>query len=273
MTQQLIAWVICAVAVACVIIRPFRWPEAVWAVSGAVLIVVLGLLPHDEALQAVGKGMDVYLFLIGMMLLSEVGRREGLFDWVAVLAVNQAQGSPRRLFFLVYVVGTVVTIFLSNDATAVVLTPAVFAVAKKASARALPLLLVCALIANAASFVLPISNPANLVLYGNHMPALRAWLARFAVPSALSIVATYVVLRWTQRSELEGACNADIPHEPLSINGRVALGGIGVTAVSLLVVSALDRPLGLPTAILGVLTMVVLQIRRRAAPWSCAGRN
>jgi arsenical pump membrane protein len=267
MTQHLLAWVICVVAVACVITRPFRWPEAVWAVSGAVLIVVLGLLPYGEALAAIGKGLDVYLFLIGMMLLSEVGRREGLFDWVAVLAVNHAKGSPRRLFLLVYIVGTVVTIFLSNDATAVVLTPAVFAVAKKANARALPLLLVCALIANAASFVLPISNPANLVLYGNHMPALGDWLARFGLPSLLSIVATYAVLRWSQRHELVGGCNEAMPHEPLTINGRLALGGIGVTAIALLVVSALDRPLGLPTAVLGVLTMVVLQIRRRTAPW------
>ena len=268
MTHQLLAWVICAVAVACVIIRPFRWPEAIWAVSGAVLIVVLGLLPFSEALKAIGKGMDVYLFLVGMMLLSEVGRREGLFDWVAVLAVNHAKGSPRRLFLLVYVVGTVVTVFLSNDATAVVLTPAVFAVAKKAGARALPLLLVCALIANAASFVLPISNPANLVLYGNHMPALGAWLTRFGVPSLLSIAATYVVLRWTQRRELEGACNADIAHEPLSPSGRLALAGIGMTAIALLVISALDQPLGLPTATLGILTMAVLQIRRRTTPWA-----
>lgn len=267
MTQHLFAWAICAVSVACVITRPLRWPEAVWAVTGAALVVVLGLLPFGEALKAVGKGTDVYLFLIGMMLLSEVGRREGLFDWVAVLAVNHAKGSPRRLFLLVYIVGTVVTIFLSNDATAVVLTPAVFAVAKKANARALPLLLVCALIANAASFVLPISNPANLVLYGNHMPALGPWLARFGLPSLLSIIATYAVLRWTQRRELDGNCNTDISHEPLTINGRLALGGIGVTAVALLVVSALDQPLGLPTAVLGMLTVIVLQIRRRAMPW------
>lgn len=265
--QHLLAWAVCAAAVACVIIRPFRWPEAVWAVSGAVVLVALGLLPFADAVSAVGKGTDVYLFLLGMLLLSEVGRREGLFDWLAVLAVNHAEGSPRRLFLLVYVVGTVVTIFLSNDATAVVLTPAVFAVAKKANARALPLLLACALIANAASFVLPISNPANLVLYGNHMPVLGDWLRRFGLPSALAIGVTYGVLRWTQRRQLGGRCNADIAPEPLSISGYLALGGIGVTAITLLLVSALDRPLGLPTAILGVLTAAVLQIRRRAAPW------
>ena len=267
MNHNLLAWGICALAVAGVIIRPFKWPEAIWASTGALLIVVLGLLPANDALGAIGKGTDVYLFLIGMMLLSEVGRLEGLFDWVAVLAVNHARASPRRLFLLVYVAGTVVTIFLSNDATAVVLTPAVFAAAKKANACALPLLFVCAFIANAASFVLPISNPANLVLYGNHMPALGAWLARFALPSLLSIMATFAALHWTQRHQLEGRCNENLPHEPLSTNGRVALAGIGITAVLLLAVSAFDIQLGLPTAILGVLTTAVLLIRRRASPW------
>ncbi len=70
-----------------------------------------------------------------------------------------------RLFVLIYAVGTVVTIFMSNDATAVVLTPAVLAAVKKARTEPLPYLLICAFIANAASFVLPISNPANLVVF------------------------------------------------------------------------------------------------------------
>ena len=154
MTSIFLSWGIAACATAGVITRPFKWPEAVWAVAGAVLLVALGLLPLDLAIEAVGKGTDVYLFLFGMMLLSEVGRREGLFDWVAVLAVNHAQGSPRKLFMLVYLVGVVITAFLSNDATAVVLTPAVFAAAKKARTDPLPLLFVCAFIANAASFAI-----------------------------------------------------------------------------------------------------------------------
>jgi arsenical pump membrane protein len=39
------------------------------------------------------------------------------------VAVSHGDGSPVRLFTLIYAVGTVVTIFMSNDATAVVLTP------------------------------------------------------------------------------------------------------------------------------------------------------
>lgn len=272
MSATLLTWAIALLATIGVIARPFRWPEAVWAMSGAALLVVLGLLPLDNALQAIGKGKDVYLFLLGMMLLAEVGRREGLFDWVATLAVNHARGSPTRLFLLVYLAGTIVTVFLSNDATAVVLTPAVLAAARKAETQPLPLLLACAFVANAASFVLPISNPANLVLYGNHMPALAAWLERLALPSALSIVMTCMVLKWTQRHALAGLCRKSLVATSLSASGHVALAGIAMTAVTLLVVSAFDIPLGLPTALLGMLTAAVVLLRSRSSPWPLLGQ-
>ncbi|HEY0205023.1 MAG TPA: SLC13 family permease, partial [Acetobacteraceae bacterium] len=153
-------WGIAAAATAGVIVRPFSWPEWVWAVAGAALLVLLGLLSPSDAAAGVARGLDVYLFLVGMMLLAELARQEGLFDWLAARAARLAHGSGTRLFTLVFLVGTVVTVFLSNDATAVVLTPAVAAVVRTAKAEhPLPYLFICAFIANAASFVLPISNP------------------------------------------------------------------------------------------------------------------
>ncbi|WP_334066267.1 arsenic transporter [Burkholderia cepacia] len=265
MNSVSLAWLISALATAGVIARPFGWPEATWAVSGALLLVVCGLLPVHPALDAVAKGGDVYLFLTGMMLLSEVARREGLFDWVATRVVNLAQGSPRRLFALVYLVGTVTTIFLSNDATAVVLTPAVIAAARRAKADPLPLLYICAFVANAASFVLPISNPANLVLYGARMPSLGVWLAHFAIPSVASIACTFLMLRMTQRHALGSRCESGLPTRPLTGGGRIALAGIAVTAAALMTVSALDLPLGLPTAAAGIVTVACVLVKDRTA--------
>jgi arsenical pump membrane protein len=215
----------------------------------------------------VGKGIDVYLFLIGMMLLSEIARREGLFDWVAAFAVNHADRSPRRLFLLIYGVGVVVTAFLSNDATAVVLTPAVYAAARKARVEPLPYLFICAFVANAASFVLPISNPANLVLYGDHTPPLGRWLASFALPAVLSILATYGVLRWSQRSALAEESDGDVAQPKLSAGGWTALVGLSLTAAILLIVSAFGVQLGAPTCVMGGLTAAVVLVRKRAPPW------
>src|SRR5882724_6733228 len=219
--ETLLAWSIIILATAGVIIRPFRLPEAIWAMAGAVALVLLGLLPAADALSGMRKGLDVYLFLIGMMLIAALAQCEGLFDYLATLAVEHARGAPQRLFLLVYAVGTLVTVLLSNDATAIVLTPAVYAATRAAGAAPLPYLFVCAFIANAASFVLPISNPANLVVFGERMPHLIEWLRQFALPSVASIVVTYVVLRLTQQRALKAeTIECSVPKPKLSPGGK-----------------------------------------------------
>ena len=261
-------WGIAAAATAGVILRPFSWPEWVWAVAGAALLLLLGLLPWQAGLTAVGKGLDVYLFLLGMVLLSELARREGLFDHLAARTARLAGGSANRLFALVYGVGTIVTVFMSNDATAVVLTPAVIAATKAARVRdPLPYLFICALIANAASFVLPISNPANLVVFASHMPPLGQWLARFALPAAASILATFAVLWLTQRSALRDGIESDIAVPDLPASGRRTGYGIAVTAAALLAASAFDTQLGWPTFACGALTAAAVLGAKREAPW------
>ncbi len=269
MSPNAMIWTIAALSTGGVILQPFKLPEAVWAVAGAALLLALRLITPQDALAGAVKGIDVYLFLGGMMLLAEIAREEGLFDWLAAVATSHAKGSPSRLFLLTFGVGTLVTIFLSNDATAVVLTPAVAAAVKTAEAeRPLPYLLICAFIANAASFVLPISNPANLVVYGHHMPPLLEWLPAYLLPSAASIVATYVVLRWTQRDALSRRLAKDVPVPRLSGTGKLAALGIAATAVVLLVASGMDVPLGLPTAASGAATTALVLIAGRKAPWN-----
>lgn len=252
-----------------VVLRPFRWPEAIWAVAGAVLILALGILTPAEVWSGIAKGFDVYLFLIGMMLLSELARREGLFDWVAAIAVSYAKGSPRRLFVMIYLVGVVVTALLSNDATAVVLTPAVYAGCRAAKVKdPLPYLYICAFIANAASFVLPISNPANLVIFaGGEMPPLSRWLGTFLGPSIAAIVVTFIALYWSQRRVLASDTVADKVERPvLSLPAKLAGVGLLATAAVLISASAMHIDLGLPTFLAGALTSIAVLAIMRQSP-------
>jgi arsenical pump membrane protein len=263
-----IAIAVILAATAGVITRPFRWPEAIWAVGGALLLVALGLLPIADAIAGMRKGVDVYLFLTGMMLIAELARREGLFDWLAALAVGHANGSPQRLFLLVYAVGTLVTVLLSNDATAIVLTPAVYAATRAAGATPLPYLFVCAFIANAASFVLPISNPANLVVYGANMPHLAEWLRQFTLPSIAAIVMTYLALRLALGKALrEEKLERNVARPVLSHEGKLTAWGIGAIGVVLIGASALDVQLGLPTFLCGVITAALVLLLSRQSPW------
>jgi arsenical pump membrane protein len=271
--DMLLAWSIIILATAGVIIRPYRLPEAVWAVAGAIALVLLRLLPLSEALAGIARGLDVYFFLVGMMLTAELARREGLFDYLAAFAVEHARGSPQRLFLLIYLVGILVTVLLSNDATAIVLTPAVYAATRAAGAAPLPYLLVCAFIANAASFVLPISNPANLVVFGLRMPHLAEWLRLFALPSIASIVVTYAVLRLTQRRALAGeTLEARVVKPELSRGGKLTAIGIAAIGVVLITASALNVRLGLPTFICGLVTATCVLGLNRQSPWPVVRR-
>ena len=264
MTAHILIWIISALSIALMLVRPFRLPEAISVGAGAILLCALGLIPPKLAAHAAAEGLDVYLFLTGMMLLSELARDHGVFDWLANIAVSHANGSSRRLFTLIYLVGTVVTIFLSNDATAVVLTPAVLTAVKRAKAQAMPYLLACAFIANAASFVLPISNPANLVVFHSNMPPLARWLAMFIFPSIASILITYILLRWISRRELDPACNGSSADVPLSAVGRTCLFGIILTALVLIVASAFKIDLGLPTCLAALVIAMVATIQSRS---------
>jgi arsenical pump membrane protein len=222
------------------LVRPWGVPEVYWVGGGALLLVVLRLVSLQLATRAVAEGTDVYLFLIGMMLVSELAREQGVFEWLSAVAIRNANGSTTRLFTLVYAIGTLVTIFMSNDATAVVLTPAILAAVRRARVQPLPHLFACALIANAASFVLPISNPANLVVFHQGMPPLAAAIE--------------------QTVEAKG----------LTGNGQLVLAGLGAMVPVLLTASALDRDLGLPTCLAALAIAVAVSIKSRTKPMKLA---
>lgn len=257
---------IVVLSIVLMLLRPRGIAEVWWVGSGAALLVVLRLVPLRAAGRAASKGSDVYLFLIGMMLLCELARENGVFDWLSSTAVRLSRGRCENLFALVYAAGTIVTICLSNDATAVVLTPAILNVVRKARVEPLPFLFACAMIANAASFVLPISNPANLVVFHTGMPPLGQWLLAFALPSVLSIAATYVVLRAYFRTDLCQLIEHEIKPEPLHPHGKLVLGGLAFVVAVLLVSSGFGLDLGLPTCLAAIAITLVVSIKGKSNP-------
>ncbi len=266
MASHVLLAAIVGISIVLMLIRPRNIPEVFWVAGGAALLLCFRLIPFGLAGRAIYQGLDVYLFLIGMMLLSELAREHGVFDWVSSVAIRAAQRSPSRLFLLVYLVGTIVTIFMSNDATAVVLTPAILASVRKAKVAPLPYLFACAFIANAASFILPISNPANLVVFDKAMPPLGKWLVWFALPSAFSVSATFLILRWLFRTQLREAIETEDAAIELNYDGKLVIGGLAATVIVLLVASALGWNLGWPTCLTGLAVTAIISFRIKRSP-------
>ena len=101
--------------------RPFRWNEALIAMAGAGVLLILGLIGPADAFFTLIRDWNTFLFFLGMMGLSALAEAAGLFDWLAVQAARFAGKSAARLFLNVFLLGSLISMLLSNDATALII--------------------------------------------------------------------------------------------------------------------------------------------------------
>jgi arsenical pump membrane protein len=182
--------------------RPRGWNEAWWAVGGATLMLLLGLVRWPQAVGTLARGKEAVLMLIALLCLSAVIARSGFFDWAAIVSARAARGDARALFRNTFLLGALITAVLSLDTTAVMLTPVVIAGARRLRLPAGPYVLLCAIVSNCASLLLPVSNLTNLLFVSAfHLP-FAPFVARMLLPQAVVLAITYVLLRRLFRAEL-----------------------------------------------------------------------
>ncbi len=179
-----------------------------WAVLGGagVLVVLTGWLSPDAArVVAVDRGLPVLGFLVAITVLAELADRAGVFRAAAEVCARAGRGSTRRLFLLIAALGTVTTIGMSLDTTAVLLTPVVLTLTHRLGLRPLPFALLAVWLANTASLLLPVSNLTNLLALQREHLATPAFAARMGLPELVAVAGTVAYLGWLFRRDLAGA--------------------------------------------------------------------
>jgi arsenical pump membrane protein len=257
---------IAVVVVAGMLLRPWGSREWYWAAGGALCLVALRAEPVVAAWSAVAGGATVYAFLAGIAVIAEIARYGGVFDALAQRARVAGGRSRVRLFLLLFGAGALVTALLSNDTTALVLTPAVFAALDATGVDPLPYLYACAFVANAASFVLPFSNPANLVMYGGRLPPLSEWFGSFAVAAGAAVIATYVLLWVAFRAKLHKPMRPVAPARGLSPRTRFTGLAVAFCALGMVAAAALGWNVGIATLLLALAAAGAVALADRAVP-------
>jgi arsenical pump membrane protein len=182
--------------------RPRGWNEAWWAVGGAVLMLLLGLVRWPEAMETLARGKPAVLMLIALLGLSAVIARSGFFDWAAVVSARAARGDAGALFRNTFLLGALITAVLSLDTTAVMLTPVVIAGARRLRLPVAPYVLLCAIVSNCASLLLPVSNLTNLLFVSAFDLPFAPFVARMLLPQVAVLAVTYGILRRLFRAQL-----------------------------------------------------------------------
>ncbi len=166
-------------------------PLSIAAILGAVAMMLTGCLKPGEAVGALDS--SVLLLIAGSIPLGTAMVRTGLADRVAASLLGIADNTnPYLLVALVYFVTASITEVLSNNTSAVLLTPIAVALAEQAGVPAKGLVLAVAFGAS-ASFVLPIGYQTNLLVMGPGGYRFSDY-ARLGLPLSLALWATATVL-------------------------------------------------------------------------------
>ena len=248
--RTLLTSIIGLLTLAGIMVRPFRWNEAQIAVGGAAVLLLMGLIRPGDAALTLLRDWNTFLFFLGMMALSALAETAGLFDWLAVQAARLAGASASRLFLNVFILGTFITMIFSNDATALILTPVVYVLVTKLRLPVLPYLFACTFIADTASFLLPISNPINIIVMSRFPLALPAFLRLLLLPSLVVIIINLGVFYLLYRRQLKGSFDIrrmSTPAQAVPHGGyfRYTLGVLALVAPSYVLASAFQFPLSL----------------------------
>jgi arsenical pump membrane protein len=261
LTRTILISVIAAFTLLGIMLRPFRLNEAICALTGAALLLLLGLLAPGIALGTLLQDWNTFLFFLGMMSLSALAETAGLFDWLAIQAARLSGNSARRLFLNTFLLGSLISMVLSNDATALILTPIVYTLVTRLRLPVLPFLFACTFIADTASFLLPVSNPINIIFMSRFPFDLFTFLRLFFLPSLVVIGINAGTFFLLYRRQLQGrfdikrlpSSEEAIKHKPYF---RYTCTILILVAIAYVTASAMSIPLSL-VALSGAVILLI----------------
>lgn len=204
LVRTLLIVLIALLTLAGIMVRPFQWNEALIALGGAFLLFVSGLILPRDVLSTLFQQWNTFLFFLGMMSLSALAEEAGLFDWFAAQAAYLARERAAWLYLNVFLLGSLISMILSNDATALILTPVVYILVTQLDLPVLPFLFACTFIADTASFLLPVSNPINIILLSKFPLDLFTYLKILFLPALVVIAINISVFFLLYRRQLHG---------------------------------------------------------------------
>ncbi|HVR82991.1 MAG TPA: SLC13 family permease [Planctomycetota bacterium] len=202
------------------------------SLAGAVLMVLLGVVPFDEALRS-AVNWETILLLLGMMIVVASLKLTRFFEFVSTWILIRA-GSPRRLLALLIAASGVLSALFVNDTICVLFTPVVLAAVLRAKLNPVPFLIALVTSANIGSVMTLTGNPQNMLVgIFSRIPYGIFFLYLLPV-GLLGLVLDWLILRRLYARELEGSFDTaglslpDVDRPALlRIMGVVALISLG----------------------------------------------
>ncbi|MEO8638416.1 MAG: ArsB/NhaD family transporter [Chloroflexota bacterium] len=149
-------------AVSYLAIATERFDRTLVALLGGLLLILLGVLDQHAAFAAID--FNVIFLLAGMMVIASALGRTGFFEWLGMQAVYASRAEPFRLLILLALVTAVLSAFLDNVTTVVLMAPVALVTARRLEVSPYPFLITQIVASNIGGTATLIGDPPNILI-------------------------------------------------------------------------------------------------------------
>jgi Na+/H+ antiporter NhaD/arsenite permease-like protein len=245
-----------------VLIVTERLNRSIIALLGAGLMIVLGVLSQEEAIR--GIDFNTIALLTGMMVLVSICRRSGMFEYLALWSAKLARAAPWGILLMLSVTTAVVSAFLDNVTTVLLMAPVTLAITRRLQVPPYPFLFAEVMASNIGGTATLIGDPPNIIIgsaagltFNDFVFALAPIIV---IVMILQAIATHLV--WGRKMHATPAARAAV----MALHEKEAITDWRLLRQSLAVLAAVvlcfifARPLGLEPGTIALLGAAVLML-------------
>ena len=236
--------------------------RSVVTLVGAAIMVVLGVINQDEAIR--GIDWNTIGLLAGMMILVSISRRSGMFQYMAIWSAKAAKAHPAGILFLLQVTTAVLSAFLDNVTTVLLIVPVTLAITKELEVPPYPFLVGEVIASNIGGTATLIGDPPNIMIGSQAGLAFDDFVVHLTPVIVVVLIAQTVMthLLWGRDMRATPAAEARVlamvPEEAIT-DWLLLKQALAVLAV-VLVAFVFARPLRLEPATIAMLGAAVLML-------------
>ncbi len=235
------------------------------ALAGAAIMIAVKIEGYDQRQAFAAIDLNVIFLLAGMMIIVDILAKSGVFPWLAIRSAKLAGGSPVRILVILSLLTAILSAFLDNVTTVVLVAPITIFIAGTLEVKAVPFLISEALASNIGGTATLIGDPPN-ILVGSAAGLDFISFVTNLTPVVILILVLYLLLApWLFRGQLEARpevrARIMAMDEGESITDPhllwLSLAVLGFTIVGFLLHGALDYEPA-TVALLGAAALLVL---------------
>jgi Na+/H+ antiporter NhaD/arsenite permease-like protein len=233
------------------------------ALMGAAVVILLGIITQEAGFRAVD--WNVIFLLLGMMIIAGILRKTGVFGWLAIRTVRVARGEPLAILLLLSGVTALLSAFLDNVTTIVLLIPVTLYIATTLRLSPVPFVLAEVFASNIGGTATLIGDPPNILIGSASGLTFVDFLLNLTPVIVLVFVAFAVVIAVLFRRQMTVA--PEVREAVLAIDDsdfitdrrllRLGLLVLGLTILGFLIASVIHQQPA-TIAILGATVLLLL---------------